>query len=116
MSDEALTKRDAAALEKKASRKIRNAIARITRNGLKEFEAGLGDKVTPYAERTVATAFAHEVYKQTMANSREVTKAAASLGIVLTQARMKDSEWESRCQEDEDRRNATAIDAEVIGK
>jgi hypothetical protein len=94
-----------------AANKIRRMVADITKKGLKQFADGL-DSETPFAERTVGTAFSEQVYKQVMANNREATRAVASLGVVMTQARMKDLEWERRCVEAELEREG-AIDVKV---
>lgn len=97
--------------ERNAAKKIRRMVRDITNQGLQQFKDGLTN-TTAYSERSVGTAFSEQVYKQVMANNREATRAIASLGVVMTQARMKDAEWERRCAESEQQRTG-AIDVEV---
>ncbi len=124
MADLARTNARAAGqvLEKKHARMVRRMVRTIAERGLKDIagyfaapgEEGYNpDATTEWKNRTARMELGKEVYKQVMANSREATRGAVALGIVMVQERMKASDWERKAAE-LDKPPAIDVDAEVV--
>lgn len=102
-----------------ARKKLNDWLERLAISAVKDVRGLFKDKgapgynpeqVMPWKEASVRTRASLEIYKQIMAERRGNVAAAAQLGVVTIQERMRREEWEATAQA------VDAIDVEATEK